>query len=218
MANPSKPSHDNTPSGPAVPDHSEQLNYQNAADLVEEAALASFPASEPPAWSPLPVGPPHRAFSECEEQRVSYQWPTETPEASSDALVDTLHRLEAGLASAPFRDQEWVARSIDELQFVQKALGRHPATDQDADAFLADLDVTPWLARRGRKLSKDHADLLLQTRMLLVLLGRGSEGEAPEAGMIHRRLDLLLRGLRQQETLEKEVVFRSLCLDIGTGD
>jgi len=218
MANPSKPSNDKTPSWSAVPANPELMNNQEAADIVEEAARESFPASDPPVWSPLTVGPPHRALSECQEQGVSYQWPTETPKVSSDALVETLHRLEAGLACTPFRDQEWVVRGVEELRFVEQALGRHPASDENADAFLADMDVTPWLARRGRKLWKDHADLLLQTRMLLVLLGRGSEGEAPDADMIHRRLDLLLRGLHQQEVLEKEIVFRSLCLDIGTGD
>jgi hypothetical protein len=186
----------NDVSGPflSLTDLSVRASSQEALKIAVEAAEESFPASDPPVWASL------RA------------------EAEPDALLDTLQHLEAALASAPFRWQEWAPRALDDMRAVRQVLGRHPVTDDVPDSFLADMDLTPGLARRGIKLWRDHADLLIQARMLLVVFGHEAENDPPDFALIRRRFDRLLRGLRQQELLEKDLIFESLCLDIGTGD
>jgi len=186
-------------------------------DKVEAAAEESFPASDPPGWTPLTVGPPTRALGDRADDCFSYDWPTTSTEA--DALRDTLRRLEMALAVvAPVREQDWTVRTLTELREVGKNLGRHSSGDDRSDSFLAGVDVTPRLARDGDKLCQEQADLLVQARMLLVLLTHEAQDESADFSAIRRRVELLLQALRHQEGKEQDLIFEGLCTDTGAGD
>jgi len=195
--------------------HAENSGGAETIDRVAEAAAESFPASDPPGWTPLTAGPPAREEAR-EGECVSYEWPP-PPSEEPDALLDTLQRLEAALATAsPGQDQEWTARTRDELREIQEILGRYAASDKGPDRFLADVHLAPGAVRRSCQLHQEHDDLLLLARMLLVMLGH--EEEAADCSTIRRRIDLLVQGLHQFEGLEKDLIFEGLCTDIGTAD
>jgi len=146
------------------------------------------------------------------------EWPPRYETAEPDPLLDTLQRLEMTLAAVPLPEREWRARVLEQLSDIRQGLGRHHGSDEGVDVFLADIDITPGLARRGARLGQDHADLLMQARMLLVLLAHDGEDGSADFSMIQRRVELLLRGLRQQEVLEKDLIFEGMCMDTGAGD
>jgi hypothetical protein len=199
-------------------DNADETNVTQTMDPVEQAAEDSFPASDPPSWTPLTIGPPTRSVSEQPEAWFADNWPDPSAEVETDVLQDTLHRLEAALAfAAPIEEQEWTGRALHEMRNVQETLGRH-VHDESSDRFLAAINLAPELIRRSLRLQQDREDLLLQSRMLLVLLMHEVEDQEADFGMIRRRTELLLRGLRQQEVMEKDLIFESLYQDVGTGD
>src|SRR2546430_16892288 len=84
-----------------------------APDIVQETSEESFPASDPPAWTPVTaVGPPaHSGSTAHPSVRSHTEGLTEQARVEHDALLDAMHGLEAVLASpAPGREKEWTRR------------------------------------------------------------------------------------------------------------
>lgn len=191
--------------------HSENRHAADSeptTDRVEAVAAQSFSAGDPP-LRPLPGQP-----GEC----ISYQWPPPAA-VESDALEQALERLAENLAStAPAGENEWTAQAVSQLRQMQERL-KHSSGGKDApDPFPKEANLAPGLVRRGIKLQQAHDNLLLQARMLLVLLGHEAEDHVDLFDMIRRRFELLLRGLRHYEAGEMDLIFDSVCVDIGTGD
>lgn len=157
-------------------------------------------------------------------ERFSYLWPSrpasEEGLAEHDDLPDLLCQLETALeAVVPSGERAWLGRVLEQLRDVRQILGHHTASAGTPDQFVADIDLpSPGLVRRGHKLSRDHAELLVQVRMLLVLIEHEASENEPDFDVIRRRVDLLLSSLRHHEILETDLIYESLCTDIGTGD
>jgi hypothetical protein len=137
------------------------------------------------------VDPPPESLPAQAGECISYQWPPPAA-VEPDALDQAVTRLAENLTSG--------------------------GGNEGTDPFPKEANLTPGLVRRGIKLQQVHDDLLLQARMLLVLLGHEAEDHIGDFDMIRRRFELLLRGLRQYEVGEKDLIFDSVCLEIGTGD
>jgi hypothetical protein len=223
MAN-AKVTPNNAPNAPfqtaASPDWAD---VQGVGDVVEEAAADSFPASDPPAWTPLMVGSPPRALPAREGDCFSYSWPPpadlEQALAEPDDLQNALLQLEEVLAEVtPIWEQDWQTWVVDELREVRNKLGRHSAAE-DPESFLADVDLTgPGQVRSAKKLSREHDDLLAQARMLLVLGEKEAADRTADFSHIHRRVELLLDGLRRHQERETDLILESVYTEVGTGD
>ena len=202
-------------------------------DVLEEALLDSFPASDPPARTAVTgIGPPPAALT---TERAGARHLTSRQAKLSretrgehDALLVAMHRLEATLAAAaPGREQEWGARVQGDLRLVREALARHAASAESPDGLLAELDLTrPAVVRRVERLRREHADLLQQASDLLrrvERLGRVEQategaGERPDAADIRQQAAQLLNALRSHQAQEVDLIFETFYTDIGAGD
>lgn len=71
------------------PDHSND-RLDNASDDVENASMDSFPASDPPKWSSLRLGPPiHQDAvpTAAEERKTSDEPPSDGKERRNDQFL-----------------------------------------------------------------------------------------------------------------------------------
>jgi hypothetical protein len=186
-------------------------------DRVEEAAAESFPASDPPAWTPLLVGPPPRSGQDVPGGTFSYSWPA--PDETEN-LPEVLQQLETTLsARVPAREQAGWGPALAELRAVRETLNPHTPAKDDPDGLLEGVDVTrASLVRQGIKLGREHAELLTQARMLLILSTKEAEDGPTDLGLVRRRLEHLLEALRQHQTQETELLLESDYTEVGTGD
>jgi hypothetical protein len=195
-------------------------------DIVEEAAEESFPASDPPAWTPLTrLGPPNTRAEEtapanAPAQTEHEQNVTRQTRADHDALLLAIHRLERALASAASgREQAWHGRVLSDLRAVSEALRRHVASAEGQAGLFAAIDLArPTLVRRVERLRRDHADLLQQATMLQRQLEHYGADERPPFGDIRQRTAWLLGALRHHQALEADLIFETWFTDIGAGD
>jgi len=189
---------------------------------VDETALESFPASDPPAWVPVTgVGPPAMLgptvpLAAAERQ----QGLARQTRQEHDDLLTAMHRLEAALAAAaPGREQAWNARVLSELSGVQEALARHVASAEAPQGIFAEIDLSrPTLSRRVERLRQEHAELICQADALRKRIEPGGPDERPDFADIRQRAAWLLRALRHHQALETDLIFESFCTDIGAGD
>jgi hemerythrin-like domain-containing protein len=187
---------------------------REAADLIDEADEESFPASDPPSWTPMTgVGPP--ASREAQQQTAATRTRSE-----HDALLAAMHRLEAALAAAaPGREHPWNRRVLDHLRGLEGVLAEHVASAEGPGGVFGEIDQTrPTLVRRIERLRREHADLLRQAQALQRLAAHYGEDERPDAADIRRRAAALLGALRHHQAAEADVIFESFCTDIGTCD
>jgi len=174
--------------------------------------------------SPTEDSPAHLDVHQTE--RFSSLWPArpclpERFEAERDELPDLLRQVEMALpAVVPGVAQAWLERILEQLRIIRQSLGEHSGGAGIPDRFTADIDLpSPALVRRSQKLSREHAELVVQIRMLLVLIEHeGGADNTSQFNLIRRRVELLLKSLRQHEVLETDLLHESLCTDIGIGD
>jgi len=203
-----------------------RTRQQEKIDQIDEAAADSFPASDPPSFTPVTaVGPP--AHAETDEAGTSpsvKQTPGpaggDQPLAAQDVLPDLLHQLEIALISlTPLPEQEWQVHVVDELRAARAGLWSEDRENKPADNSAVTIDQErPTLVRQEDQLRQDQADLQSQIRMLLIMFEKEAEDRTLDFSHIQRRVELVLEGLRQHRTQETGLILESLCTDIGTGD
>jgi len=199
---------------------------QEEIDWVAEAGTESFPASDPPSWTPVTaVGSPSqidadRAACCLAPDPTSAATSLEQLLAEPDVLPHLLHQLETALISVtPYQEYEWQARVVDELRAARNNLGPPRSKAELAEGSYATIDQErPTLVRQENHLRQEQADLLTQARMLLLLLEKEAEDSTLDFSHIHRRVELLLEAVRRHQAQETGLLLESLCTDLGTGD
>jgi hypothetical protein len=194
-------------------------------DVIEEASEDSFPASDPPSWTPVTgVGPPRETvevLSEpCEEavdRLTRCRELTQQIRVEYEALLGAAHRLEAALAAAaPGRERQWHDRVFSELAEVHAALERHTGSAEAPRGLFAEMgEKQPASRERVEQLRGEHAELLQHITALQRHFALG-EGEVPHFGDIRQQAARLLAALRHHQAREADLVLESLCVDVGS--
>jgi hypothetical protein len=195
-------------------------------DLVDLATEPSFPASEPPAWTPFTgIGAPVElaASITLDDRRASKAKDLKTARRmrnEDNALTAAKDRLEAALAMAGAeQNRQWHELVMADVSAVREALERHASSADGPDGLIAQIDPTRQTLVRGvDRMRGEHANLLQQTEALLGQLQRHCNGGLPNAEENWQAATQLLDALREHQANEDDLIFESSFTDIGVGD
>lgn len=182
-------------------------------DQVDQLAMESFPASDPPSWTATGTGSPH---TEPVGDTVD-----EGPVRSQDQmLLAAIERLEKLLNTGfPGREAEWFKQAALELDKVGACLTVHRAAAEAPNGMYANVDMTrPSLVRIVGKLKADHqefSDLIEQLTQRVSTLGSDIALAYLQA---REKCESLLIALRRHQTDEADIVLDTYNMDFGAGE
>jgi hypothetical protein len=197
-------------------------------DAVDLASEASFPASDPPSWTPLtgtglprldrpttPTKPPKRALSSPRNRTAATRARQE-----DDALVAAKSRLEAALATVPPpAEHEGNEAFLAAVRALHEALASHVTTAEGPNGLMSQIDRTRQTLVRGvDRMHDEHGDLLQYAAGLREQVERLSPEPRPISDEIRTAASQLLEGLRDHQAREDDLIYESSFTDIGVGD
>lgn len=135
-----------------------------------------------------------------------------------DELLTAMHHLEAALASpAPGREQQWAARSKQDLRRVCESLERHILSAEGPDGLFAELDLTrPCVVARVAELRQEHQRLLEQAQSLEDGLRPCKENH--DFAALRAEAAKFLTAIRRHHAWEVDLIYECFWLNIGVGD
>jgi len=195
-------------------------------DLVDQTSEESFPASDPPSWTPFTsIGPPSAPnpavvgepnpipASKSHQGKVARRM-----RAEQDALAAALDGLDKAVAAAGPKGA-WIYRVVAAVEALNDALSRHVASADAPEGLMAEIDPTrPTLVRGVERMRGEHEDLLQQAESLLRLLEHQALEERPDVQEIRHRAGQMLEALRKHRKVEDGLIYESSFTDIGGED
>ncbi|HJT31427.1 MAG TPA: hemerythrin domain-containing protein [Pirellulales bacterium] len=145
-------------------------------------------------------------------------WLSRRTRGEHDVLLETIHRLEAALASpAPGREGPWSGRVAHELRPVLGYLRAHVDSAEGVEGLCRELEASrPELAYRVEQLRFEHAKLL---EMATALTRSAAPAETiADFSSIRQHAAELLGAIRSHYAREVDLIYECFCTDIGVGD